>query len=138
MRSQKTVEDLKKLGCVENKSLILTFPTEQQVPKEFVYDFIRGYFDGDGSITNCNGNYNLNFVGTKSFITTLSQYFEGGSIILCAFSKKFDLITFSLTEKVKLSNSIPDCKGTYFKIFGRAGSLALELYEVIYWGDSIS
>jgi len=29
MRSQKTVEDLKKLGCVEKKSLILTFPTEQ-------------------------------------------------------------------------------------------------------------
>lgn len=52
LRSQKTVEDLKKLGCVENKSLILTFPTEEQVPKKYLHHFIRGYFDGDGSISS--------------------------------------------------------------------------------------
>ena len=81
LRSQKTVEDLKKLGCVEKKSLILTFPNEDQVPKDFVYDFIRGYFDGDGSITECNGAFNINIVGTENFINKLSTYFEGGSII---------------------------------------------------------
>ena len=79
-RSQKTVEDLKKLGCVENKSLILTFPNEQQVPNEFIYDFIRGYFDGDGSITSYQGKYNINIVGTKDFISKLATYFEGGSV----------------------------------------------------------
>ena len=80
LRSQKTVEDLKRLGCVENKSLILTFPTEEQVPKEFVYDFIRGYFDGDGSVSQYNNNFNINIVGTEQFITTLATYFEGGSV----------------------------------------------------------
>lgn len=80
-RSQKTVDDLKKLGCVENKSLILKFPTEEQVPSQFIYHFIRGYFDGDGSISNYNEKYQISFVGTKDFIMKLSQYFNGGSIL---------------------------------------------------------
>jgi hypothetical protein len=79
-RSQKTVEDLKKLGCVENKSLILKFPNEQQVPKEFIYDFIRGYFDGDGSISEYKDAYQISFVGTQDFISKLATYFEGGSV----------------------------------------------------------
>ena len=81
MRSQKTVEDLKKLGCVEKKSLILTFPTEQQVPSKLIHHFIRGYFDGDGSIFISNNRGNISFVGTKDFITTLSTYFNYGTII---------------------------------------------------------
>ena len=79
-RSQKTVDDLKKLGCVENKSLILTFPTEEQVPRKFIYDFIRGYFDGDGSISSFGEDYHINFVGTEAFIKELSTYFKGGSV----------------------------------------------------------
>lgn len=83
LRSQKAVEDLKRLGCVENKSLILTFPTEDQVPKEYIYDFIRGYFDGDGSINyyEKQNAFHISFVGTEAFIKELSKYFEGGSVI---------------------------------------------------------
>lgn len=80
-RSQKTVDDLKKLGCVENKSLILKFPTEEQVPKHLIRHFIRGYFDGDGSISCYNNDYNISFVGTENFIKELSSFFRGGSII---------------------------------------------------------
>ena len=39
------------LGLVERKSLILKPPTEEQVPTNLIHHFIRGYFDGDGSIT---------------------------------------------------------------------------------------
>ena len=83
LRSQKTVEDLKKLGCTENKSLTLTFPTEEQVPKEYIYEFIGGYFDGDGSINyyEKQNAFHLNFVGTEAFIKELSKYFEGGSVL---------------------------------------------------------
>ena len=68
---------------IENKSLTLTFPTEEQVPKEYIYDFIRGYFDGDGSINyyEKQNAFHLNFVGTEAFIKELSKYFEGGSIL---------------------------------------------------------
>ena len=86
LRSQKTVNDLKKLGCVEKKSLILQFPTEEQVPKYLIHHFIRGYFDGDGSITsyqrkeNHRLSYNINIVGTESFIKELYNFFQIGTI----------------------------------------------------------
>ena len=46
-RSKDMIESLKNLGVRENKSLIIDFPN---IPKEYELDFIRGYFDGDGTI----------------------------------------------------------------------------------------
>ena len=40
-------KDIVNLGGSERKSLMIEFP---EVPKEFLPDFIRGYFDGDGSV----------------------------------------------------------------------------------------
>ena len=48
--SKKMAQDLVKLGCFQNKSKILKPPTLQQVPLEYIPHFIRGYFDGDGSV----------------------------------------------------------------------------------------
>lgn len=50
-------ENLIRLGCVPNKSKILKFPTEKQVPKHLIRHFIRGYFDGDGSIYRKDDRY---------------------------------------------------------------------------------
>lgn len=50
VQSKKLVSNLKSLGCVPKKSLILKFPTEDIVPKNLIHHFIRGYFDGDGCI----------------------------------------------------------------------------------------
>ena len=47
-------EDLIKLGCCERKSLILK-PCEA-VPQEYVFDYIRGYWDGDGGISYSSKN----------------------------------------------------------------------------------
>lgn len=41
------IADLRKLGLTERKSLTMQFP---DVPEEFLRDFIRGCWDGDGSI----------------------------------------------------------------------------------------
>ena len=48
MSSKQLIDDLKRLGCINCKSLILKFPNETQVPKHQIYNFLRGYFDGDG------------------------------------------------------------------------------------------
>ena len=40
------------LGGKEKKSLDCHFP---KVPNEYLRDFIRGYFDGDGSVWNVKG-----------------------------------------------------------------------------------
>ena len=71
-----TVKDLFKLGCTERKSLTLRFPTENQVPKHLIYHFIRGYFDGDGSINDpIKNGLGLSLLGTKSFLTSILNIF---------------------------------------------------------------
>lgn len=69
--NKKIKEDLIKLGCVPAKSLILTFPTKEQVPEHLRNHFIRGYFDGDGciSFTKEGGRYSFSLVGTLQFLT---------------------------------------------------------------------
>lgn len=107
LRSQKAVNDLKQLGCIENKSLILTFPTEDQVPKEFIYHFIRGYFDGDGSITyyqkekNHKKQFTISFVGTENFIKSLYNYFNMGSIFKDKRKENSWYITINGNQQVK-------------------------------------
>lgn len=68
---------LMNLGCYPRKSLILTFPSKEQVPEEFVYHFVRGYVDGDGSVMigkNHRGERvvpRLSILGTKDFLVEL-------------------------------------------------------------------
>lgn len=72
-------ETLIKLGCTPQKSLTLIFPNEQQVPLELLYDFLRGYIDGDGSVMiakDHNGDYNkprLSVLGTQQFLESMVQ-----------------------------------------------------------------
>jgi hypothetical protein len=65
-----------KLGCIPRKSLVLTFPDESIFSKkELVYDFIRGYIDGDGSISkNKNNRMCISAVGTFEFLTGITKY----------------------------------------------------------------
>ena len=74
-------------SCVQRKSLILKFPNEEQVPKELIHHFIRGYFDGDGTayfykriINNKEYiEYCLGFISSISFINSLQNYINIGS-----------------------------------------------------------
>lgn len=61
-------EDLIKQGCMPKKSLILKFPTEQQVPEHLIRHFIRGYFDGDGWFSNTSSCFQVGIIGTEDFI----------------------------------------------------------------------
>lgn len=85
---EKMKKDLINLGCVPNKSLILTFPTDEQVPEKFKLAFIRGYFDGDGtlglykhSVKNPKLEESLMFVGTKPFLEKLQKYLGQGHLM---------------------------------------------------------
>ena len=67
--SKKLAEDLIELGCVPNKSLILKFPTKEQVPDKLINHFMRGYFDGDGCIyiSTKRNKASFDIVGTEKF-----------------------------------------------------------------------
>lgn len=75
-------ESLVKLGCIPRKSLILTFPSLDQ---SLIHHFIRGYFDGDGTVfITYPKNYNntstiyknicIGICGTKEFLEGISKH----------------------------------------------------------------
>lgn len=93
--SCKTIyNDLIALGGKENKNLDLVFP---EVPKEYLSDFIRGYFDGNGCIMNLKNNrINSTFTcKSKEFLDKLllilkeEAKIEGGSYDPSSYSLKF-------------------------------------------------
>lgn len=68
------------LGCTKAKSLTLQFPTEDQVPSHLIRHFMRGYFDGDGSVGNYLGTNNklymkFNVVSTVDFCKGIQNIF---------------------------------------------------------------
>lgn len=70
-------ESLIKLGCFPRKSLILRFPNLNIfTDKNLVYDFIRGYIDGDGCLTfSKSGRLELSILGTKEFLSGILDVF---------------------------------------------------------------
>lgn len=66
--SKEMALDLAKLGCVNNKSLILTFPTKEQVPDALLRHFLRGYVDGDGCLCHTKKTQSFSITSTKEFL----------------------------------------------------------------------
>ncbi|MGB2696251.1 MAG: LAGLIDADG family homing endonuclease [Candidatus Zixiibacteriota bacterium] len=74
--SDKICKDLLKLGITPKKSLTLRFP---DVPNKYLNDFIRGYFDGDGSIYMESRNQAARLSissGSRNFLFTLNNHLE--------------------------------------------------------------
>ena len=64
-------KDLINLGCIPRKTYSLDFPN---INNKFLSHFVRGYFDGDGSIYfNKPNTIRISFVGTKNFIEGLQK-----------------------------------------------------------------
>ena len=110
-RSEKIKQKLSEFGIVNNKTKTFQFP--YNLPKEFYIDFIRGYFDGDG--TFC----------------TAGQYCRAS---LCGYNKQFLQDVVDILEnqynipKVKIQK---DSRGnTYY--FQYSQTSAKKLYELFY------
>lgn len=72
--SQKIKNDLAKYNIVPNKTLIFTFP--KNLNKKYWIDFIRGYFDGDGSVSTA-GNSAIRWQicsATKDVLETIVNF----------------------------------------------------------------
>lgn len=73
-KSDHMVSMLEKWGCVSRKTFDLTFP--KFLSQELIPHFVRGYFDGDGSVfyhntktkTNTYVNLGVTICGTQSFL----------------------------------------------------------------------
>ena len=80
VRNKNIWTNLNNKGCTPRKSLTLKFPDESVfADKTLIYDFIRGYCDGDGSLGLYTEKTNktkteISFVGTKEFLTGLQHF----------------------------------------------------------------
>lgn len=62
-------------GCIPRKSLILSFPDESVFKdKSLIRHFIRGYFDGDGTISSSKRIFSIQIVGTKNILEHIQEY----------------------------------------------------------------
>ena len=66
-------QDLIKWGCIPQKSLVLN--KIPNIPRDYTSHFLRGYFDGDGSLHYLKGtnNFRISFVGTKDFLNDIQK-----------------------------------------------------------------
>jgi intein/homing endonuclease len=72
LHSKLFVKNLINHGCIQNKSLLLK--ELPKIPSIHLTPFIRGYFDGDGSVYKARNQYNIEILGTKEFLTDLASY----------------------------------------------------------------
>jgi hypothetical protein len=111
---------LEVLGCIKKKSLILNFPTLQQVPRKFVRHFIRGYFDGDGCISILYKDNKIRHI----------------SVFMCGTLDMMNGIQNFLTKEMKIKFRISK-HSSIFKIISSHPERAAALYNLLYKNSSI-
>lgn len=92
--SRKMCNDLVSYGCTPRKSQTLQFPIDY-IPSDLIKHFIRGYFDGNGSVyfvermnfdkrrnkSYLTQSFCCNFQGTKAFLTEVEKILNRNCII---------------------------------------------------------
>ena len=99
LNSVKICKDLCKIGIVPNKSLVLNI-NFSLIPKGLIRHFIRGYFDGDGSICHTIQDnkirWQISFIGTKDFLTFfLKEFNKNHQLSSCGNNFRFNFSRFN-------------------------------------------
>lgn len=104
IHSKKIYKKLTRLGGLRGKSLKIVFP---EIPSKYIKDFIRGYFDGDGSV------FYVNYLSTKDRKKRkeLRSNFTSGSKIFLdklmnILNRELDLAKKQLKKYPNQGNSI--------------------------------
>lgn len=101
VNSTKMCEDLMDKGVFPRKSLKLKFPSNEIVPKYLVRHFIRGYFDGDGSISKIKdkNHYKIDICSNEEFLIELEKH------LIEAGTSKFSYDRKKQTKAVSLKSA---------------------------------
>jgi len=113
------IQDLRRLGLTERKSFTMQFP---DVPDDFLRDFIRGCWDGDGSI----------FIGSSGQL--VATFVTGSLLFILAMKKRLGNRGFGrLTVHTRQPDGVKTKKPSfYIKIHGKH---AIKFCEFLY--DSV-
>lgn len=103
------ISQLNDLGVYENKTQNCKFPTNKIIPDKYLWDFIRGYMDGDGCITykknkhitdnNLNISISIGFAGTYDFINTLNNIISNNTCSNVKLYKNSNIYTVNYRNK---------------------------------------
>lgn len=115
--NKKICLDLLKHGVFQNKTATLKPPS---ISEEYIFSFIRGYFDGDGGfVTHVNekNHYkdSINFTGTKEVVCFIKDYLKDNLGIHCSLYERHpdrDNNNFTITVSGRL-NVIKLCEKLY-------------------------
>ena len=121
------VNCLESLGLGKNKTY-LSKSIKNVVPKELMWDFIRGYWDGDGCISSSNV--------TKNVKETSYNYINIGFTII---SKDPDILTEMnefFTEEGINAHVYPDNKGNYL-VGTHSKSEVEKIYNKLYTSSNL-
>lgn len=119
INSRKLSLQLDKLGCYKNKTFKISFP--YFLEKQYLKDFIRGYFDGDGSVYK-QKNYDcrtVSFIGNNLFIEQLFDFLK----------KEFNTEKIYLRQIEKCNNKISEIRFTTKEVVNK-------FYNYIYPNDT--
>ena len=98
---------LNNYGCVPNKSLILKFPDLSIFQMEsLVYDFIRGYVDGDGSLGIYNDSESLSIISTKEFLISIQEILNLKGYLRSKATSKYENKAFELKYSTSQARQI--------------------------------
>jgi hypothetical protein len=125
-------ESLIRIGCVPRKSLILELPQQQVIPEQFFHHFIRGYFDGDGTVGAYKDRtkrvYNkilsYGFCGSKNFMVGLKEF----------FLKKFGIHSSLVEDKITTFSTLsiaaqPSIKVLFSYMYNNASIFMLRKHD---------
>ena len=106
-------KDLANYGIIPNKTGTLKIP--KNLNKEYWKDFIRGYFDGDGSIFKDNGGIRLSITSAnKEILEDINNYFKENNI--------------------KPSSILPDHTNVCIKFRSQA---SIDIYNLLYYDSCL-
>jgi DNA-binding transcriptional regulator WhiA len=117
--SQKIKQDLIYYGIVPNKTYSSDFKFPHNLKEQYYIDYIRGYFDGDGSIGMCG--YSLKFQIDSTNLSVIKD-------IQLTFKKQYNInLQITSEKKVNLISFRLYCYGEEVK----------KIYQILYTPNSL-
>ena len=127
-------ERLLELGIRPLKAKRIRVPT---IPSQYVSDFIRGYFDGDGGVCYYNSHKRGRRHPTRMLITTFTSASRGMLKDIATFLYKMaDMRLKTPTEKkdnsYELRYSTNDSRKIYHFLYRKASTLYLQRKKIVF------
>lgn len=133
-RSSQIIDKLANYGIVNNKTYSFTFP--KNLPIKYYIDFIRGYWDGDGTICKVGGYARASLCShQRNFLETVVEILEQNGVPKVSIQKdkrkELYYIQYSSNSAKKIYNLFYNNKSSFNIFLTRKYNKFVELFGEI-------